>query len=191
MSFESEQALQRELNSGEKLLWTGQPSLGLRLRPSDALMIPFSLMWGGFAVFWEYSVVQGGAPAFFMLWGIPFVAIGLYMIIGRFFVDAALRARTHYGLTDQRVLIIHGLFSREVKSLTLSGLTDISLQERNDRTGTITFGAQGGVPRWFATSGWPGMNKQLAPAFEMIENARSVYTRIREAQQSSRLRVGA
>ena len=189
MSFESDQALQRELTKGEKLLWTGQPQGGLRLRPADALMIPFSLLWGGFAVFWEHSVIRNGAPFFFLLWGIPFLVMAGYIVVGRFFVDAWQRARTCYGLTDQRLLILRGV-SREVKSLALAGLADISLQERSDRSGTITFGPQGGVPHWFAGSGWPGMNKQLPPTFELIENARSVYTRIREAQQASRARMG-
>ena len=52
MSYEAERAVRSELGSGEKLLWSGQPRAGLRLRPADALMIPFSLMWAGFAVFW-------------------------------------------------------------------------------------------------------------------------------------------
>ena len=86
MSFEVEQKLRPELSSGEHLLWSGVPSQGLRFRPADVFMVPFSLMWGGFAIFWEYSVVSSkGAPVFFTLWGIPFVLVGLNMIFGRFF----------------------------------------------------------------------------------------------------------
>ncbi len=33
------------LEANEKLLWSGQPRRGLMLRPSDAYVIPFSLLW--------------------------------------------------------------------------------------------------------------------------------------------------
>ena len=69
----------------EKLLWLGRPKQGLMFSKKDLLQVPFSLMWGGFAIFWESMAVrQVNAPFFFKLWGIPFVLIGLYLIIGRF-----------------------------------------------------------------------------------------------------------
>jgi hypothetical protein len=64
-----------------------------------------------------------------VLWGIPFVLVGLYLIIGRFFADAYLRARTCYGVTDQRVLIVTNLWNLQVKSVSLRTLGDISLRE--------------------------------------------------------------
>jgi hypothetical protein len=37
--------LQKEIQPGEKLLWSGIPVQGLRLVGADLLMIPFSLVW--------------------------------------------------------------------------------------------------------------------------------------------------
>ena len=176
--YEIKPQLTRELGGGEKLLWSGRPRQGLMLRSSDALLIPFSLLWGGFAVFWEASVILSGAPVFFTLWGVPFVAIGLYITVGRFFVDARVRERTAYGLTNERIVIVSGLFKSSVKSLSLRTLSDMSLKERRDGSGTITFGPTGN----FVAS---RNGRTAPPAFEGIAHARSVYEAIRDAQKSA------
>jgi Bacterial PH domain len=177
----------RVLDSGESLIWSGAPRQGMLLRPNDAYMIPFSLLWGGFAIFWEVSVLRISGPnsAFMSLWGIPFVLIGLYMIVGRFFVDARIRAKTFYGLTDRRAIIVSGLFSRRINSLPLRTLTDISLQERSDRSGTILLGRPQPYSSWSSGMRWPGMSQYSAPAFEMIPNAKTVHDQLLEAQRAA------
>ena len=146
-------------------------------------MVPFSLLWGGFAIFWETSVIMSGAPFFFALFGIPFVLVGLYIIFGRFLIDTKQRERTFYGVTDQRIVIISGTFGRKVKSLNLRTLSDISLNENVDHSGTITFGATHPISWWMGNTTWPGM--PTAPSFEMIPEARTVYMKIREAQSKT------
>jgi hypothetical protein len=180
-------ALQQELNSrlepDERLLWSGFPRQGLMLRPQDAFLVPFSLLWGGFAFFWEYSVVTSTrAPIFFDLWGIPFVGIGLYMIIGRFFTDARIRANTIYAVTTQRVMIIAGLWNRSVRSLELLGLAEMNLAEDMGDRGTITFGPAA-YANW--SRGWPGAGRNLSPAFESIQGAPDVLKIIRDAQKAA------
>lgn len=178
-----DQVLSGQLGSGERLLWSGRPRQGVFLRPADAYLIPFSLMWGGFAIFWEYSVLSSKAPFFFGIWGIPFVLVGLYLIAGRFFADARQRAKTFYGLTNQRVIIVSGLFSRAVKSMQLRTLSDVSLSERADGSGTITFGPT--APWWSGSAGWPGSARYAPPAFDSITGAREVYERVRSAQKDA------
>lgn len=173
----------RYLEPGEQLLWAGRPATGIKLRSSDILMIPFSLLWCGFAIFWEYLAIQGNSPIFFRLWGIPFVAIGLYIVAGRFFHDAWRRRKTLYALTDRRALIVSGLLSQTVSSIFLSNLTDVTLSERANGEGTIhlSLASAGYSPweHWWTTGAPVGHN------FELIPDASQVYRFIQQAKSST------
>lgn len=177
-----EQYLVSQLDAGERVLWSGRPQQGLKLHPSDAVLIPFSLLWGGFAFFWEYQVVSHDAPLFFALWGIPFVVIGVYLIAGRFFWDAKRRSRALYGVTDKRVILISGVRRRQVRSINLRTLTELAVTERSNGVGDIALGAAPWMWSRFAGSGWPGIGSQLQPTLESISQSRHVYETIRQAQ---------
>lgn len=183
MDESAEDVIHNELGPGERMIWAGRPRLGLMLRRADAFLIPFSIMWGGFAIFWETMVLLNGAPWFFALWGIPFVLVGFYIMVGRFWVDARQRANTYYGVTSERVVIVSGLFSRGVKSLNIDTLTDVSLSERANGKGTITFGSLPPMYWWFGGANWPGSGQYAVPSFELPEQAREVYEIIRSAQR--------
>ena len=182
-SDSSSQVILPLLGREERLLWSAQPRQGIFLRSTDAYLIPFSLLWGGFAFFWEATVLNSNGPMFFRLWGVPFVLVGIYLIVGRFFADAKLRSRTYYGLTTERIVIVSGFFSRTTKSLQLRTLSDVSLAESNGGLGTITFGTA--APWWAGTGGWPGSRQQLSPSFESISAARDIYEKIRVAQKQA------
>jgi hypothetical protein len=147
-------------------------------------MIPFSLLWGGFAFFWEWSVLQSGAPVFFALWGIPFVAMGVYLILGRFYVEAWQRSRTHYAVTNERILILDGLFRTTVSSVSLRTLSDTTLSEYSNGEGSIYFGPSALPTMVRSFSGWPGMKGRTGPQFDRISNVRSVLDVIRGAQKA-------
>jgi hypothetical protein len=183
--------LESYLDPGEKLLWSGQPKQGIRLQASDAIMIPFSLMWGGFAFFWEASVLglvklnnhnQSGPPLFMALWGIPFVLVGLYMIVGRFFFDSATRKKTWYGVTDQRLIILKQLFSRSVNSFDYANLTNLNLVERGDHSGDILFG----LPISPVTFGNRTNRNPVTPGFYLLPDARNIFNLVRSAQQQAK-----
>ena len=64
------------LGPGESILWKGKPGKGHLLTAQDAFLIPFSIVWCGFAIFWEGSVLLTDGPFIMKLWGIPFVLMG-------------------------------------------------------------------------------------------------------------------
>lgn len=126
------------LLTDEQLLWAGRPDPAKHFASSDVFLVPFSVLWGGFAVFWMVSALRDGAPVPFALFGLPFVAIGLYFIFGRFVYKANRKRQTVYGLTERRALVVVG-----AASLSEAPLTRTPIEQRRSRDGrhlTVTFG---------------------------------------------------
>jgi hypothetical protein len=44
----------------------------------------FAVLWTGFSVFWEFMAWKSGAPWFFVLFGTPFVAVGIGLMVWAF-----------------------------------------------------------------------------------------------------------
>lgn len=171
------------LDQDEELLWSGKPKSGIVFRASDAFMIPFSVLWCSFAVFWFVSALQ--APFPFALFGIPFVLIGLLMVFGRFIIDARDRDRTSYGLTNKRIIIESGVFSRKFKSVPLKTLSELELKQHSDGTGTIRLGPKSRHTAFQSgMTWWPGV--QVTPQLELIPAPHEVYAQILDAQNALR-----
>ena len=102
-------------------------------------------MWGGFAVFWEASVLTSNDPADFALFGIPFVGFGLYFVFGRFLFKRRKKLRTAYGITPERVMVAVGK-----SALSDVPVRDVPMSMRRSRDGrhvSVTFGTRGGWQR--------------------------------------------
>jgi len=180
--------LRSYLLPGEQVVWEGQPEVRAFMLRGSWYMIPFSLLWGGFAIFWELSALAGGAPPFFLVFGIPFVLIGLYMIFGRFYVAAREAENTTYAITDSRVLIHGGSFRTSLVELDLDRLPSVELNEGRNGVGTITFGPMGGFLRMPA--GWPTFGMYaMPPAFQTIRDVRMVFDKLQQARADIRASV--
>ena len=140
MDYEDQQTITSFFLPSERILWTGRPPTGILFRKSDIFLIPFSLVWAGFAVFWEYTVFNSDAPPMLMVFGGVFVMIGLFVVFGRFIYDMMIRRNTVYALTDQRIMILAGMFGRTLRALNLKSLPVVSLEIFGDGRGTIAFG---------------------------------------------------
>jgi hypothetical protein len=170
--------LTRKLDPDEDLLCWGRPPHGLVLRQADFLLIPFSLLWGGLALVGEWWAIASGDNWGIGVFFIPFVAIGLYLIIGRFIHDAWRRTRTYYGVSNHRILILE---PSSIKSIRLGQLSEIRLSKSSDGTGSLIFGPETSPleasQSWAAWSGRP-----LTPTFERIAHVSNIHALIRRAQ---------
>jgi len=187
--------IQPELLSGESIHWAAMPNPNKIFHSDDWFVIPFSLMWGGFAIFWEVSALgywgkpsqSHAAPGFFALWGIPFVLMGQYFIWGRFLYDAWLKRRTFYAATNRRVLILQEGWNRRTQFSFLESIPEISREGAD--VGTLwlaaklpTFGGRGtktrGLSRISITDG--------VPTLADIDNLDAVYRLILELREKTR-----
>jgi hypothetical protein len=167
-------AMRHWLTADEQILWEGRPDVWAYSMRGAWYLIPFSLMWAGFAFFWEFSVITGGAPLFFSLWGIPFVLVGLYLLFGRIWVARREARNTSYAITNRRILIASGAFRPTFTALELRSLPGAQIDEGRDGRGSITFGATSGFA---LPPGWPTMGARYGrvPAFVAIPEVRKVF----------------
>jgi hypothetical protein len=174
-----------QLTSGERVIWQGSPGKGLRFQAQDWFAVPFAAVWLGiiFSVFVtapQKSGTDNGGFEFVLPF---FILIGVYMLAGRFVIDMIARSRTEYALTNRRAIIESGFFGRSTRSVNLAAAPEIRLRQGGSGRGTIEFGS--GSPFAMMPRSWPGTRQYLPPAFEMIEDAGSVYRLILDAQRQA------
>jgi len=190
-----QEVFRNELLSDETIQWTGQPDPYVIFTKADIFLIPFSLMWGGFAVFWELAVLgflfdsskHGGPPIIFPLFGLPFVLVGIYFIIGRFFFKAWKQRHTFYAVTNKRILIAIGN-AKSIQAVFIKSIPSISKSIGANRIGTVVFGISNS--RWwdYANTGMEWMGSRYGPpppSFYDIAGADSVYNIVNQLRDDS------
>jgi hypothetical protein len=163
--------------NGARVLWTGRPGGGpVRLRAQDGLAVPFALVWAVLILVALVSVTLQGAwdassgGAMLLITG-----SALYLVAGRFILDAHVRRHTAYTLTEREVIITTDAFGRKTTTLQLDRIRQIALRERRNGYGTIVFGR----PSWWLEEAPVGMRAgPLAPRLDEIADVRRVYETI-------------
>lgn len=178
-----------DLLPGERPLWQGRPVRHPLFRPPDAVLIPFSLLWGGFVLTMLVVIGIGRSSLGSLVVLLPFSAVAVYLIAGRFVVRAIASRRTRYAVTDRRVLIVGGLSGTRVTSAYLTSLPPPVIRERADRSGSVAFGSFPGLGDAFGRqagrTGW-AIEPSLTPVLRDIEEVRRVRDLIASAQATSR-----
>lgn len=112
--------------------------------------------------------------------------IGLYMVIGRYYVLARQARNALYVVTDRRVLIIGGAFRTRVIEMRLGSLPSVLVDQDLSGIGTITFGlpTRNTPVRW---AGFPaGTGGDDVPSFLAIERPSEVAHLIEQATEAIR-----
>jgi DUF1707 SHOCT-like domain len=167
--------IEPQLAPDERIEWVGHPDPTKRFTRADAFLIPFSLLWGGFAFTFEAAAIAGGVvPA--MLVGGVFSAIGAYMIAGRFAYKARLKRRTVYAVTNSRALTIVARRRGETVHATyLHAIPYLTTTVDSKGTGSVEFSDTANAPsaRYANTGYWtyPGAGGN---AFYDIHDPRAV-----------------
>lgn len=168
MDLEVQRQLAGRLLPGERILWTGQPRQGLVFTGSDIPITLFFLLWGGVPSLAAVTEISGGR------WGMvpflmPFILIGFYMLVLRFWHDAWFRGYTFYAITDRRILIWRNRYSRTFRSFDRASAPNVELVEDGAR-GTLRFGPPSNGGRFNVLRG-----DGSGPELFGIDNARGVF----------------
>jgi hypothetical protein len=180
------QPIRSQLDPGERLLWTGRPRQGIILRVSDIFVIPFSLVWSGIVFMAVTSSIAKKDFGLGLLFFVPFVIAGVYITVGRFVYDILNRRGTYYGVTENRIVIVEGIFGRSITSLDLKSLPAVTLKEKRNGKGTVLFSGdpnQAGTPSWLRGRGERKEGRFVG--FESIPDAKKVFDIVRNAQKQA------
>jgi hypothetical protein len=191
-----ERILSDELLAGETVLWVGQPNPKKLFNKADIYLVPFSVFWCGIALtgvvtmFWNadlFGAVIG------LLFGMPFVAAGLYFAVGRFIYKTAVKKHTVYAITTLRVMCLTLNAAGEKKkriSSEISTIQNESLSLGNDGCGSLFFGAMPYYSCMYMNTGlefFNGWRENNTLAFFDVDNAAKVFEIYKKARYSARV----
>ncbi len=180
--------LRSALGRGEKLVWSGRPIPGQVARAAWPIYL-FAIPWTAFALFWEslalspwfalqgqpdIAGIQKAMAVVFPLFGLPFIAIGFWMLAKPFQAIAEAR-RTLYALTDRRAIIVCFMDKGEPQ-LESFGYENMRVEctEKRDGIGSLFFAFN----RTTDSEGHPKIERR---GFEHIPVVRDVEAKILRA----------
>lgn len=135
-------ALERELQPSESLVWHGWQLA--RIEPRTFAIYVFAVPWTAFSLMW--TVLASGAigtPGIglagiaFPLFGLPFIAVGCWML-SRPFVPLWERGRVLYVVTDRRVIKLALGRALVVKTAPADRLGLAERREQPDGSGSLS-----------------------------------------------------
>lgn len=189
--IDPQQRAREHLRPDEHLYWAGTSDPGKLFTGRDAFLVPFSLVWCGFAVVWTVTAASSGAPPFFLVFGSVFTLVGLYFVAGRFLVKRYRKQHTVYAVTDRRALVISPRDTREVpvgrSDRTVTWTADrrhcsVEWEVGEPSAKAMFFGA-GAQTKYYANSGLDGVIGPQTMAFWDVTDGEEL---VRELERAAR-----
>lgn len=131
--------IKKYLEGDEILIWAGQPQKGIVFEISDVFKTMFIIVFFAFTYF-AIKLLAGISLLIAIPIGIVFIAGGMLLGIGRFIIDAALRKKTFYGLTNKRIIINSNIAHKKIQSVHFSSKPKIEFLPNLNGTSTIDIG---------------------------------------------------
>ncbi len=142
------QQISGELSPSEKLIWVDRPASASHHAFSSIGSFLFGIPFFAFAVFWTWMASEplrrggiDGPPGFsyfFPMFGIPFLLIGLAMLLTPLWSAFAAK-HTIYALTNKRLIILTRYPVRNFQFWPLENLDDITRTGTADGPGNLYF----------------------------------------------------
>ncbi len=174
--------LRPHLKAGEALTWAGFPAKG-RFSRGSWFFFAFGIPWTAFVLFWEGGVLMsasGITRVVMAVFGLPFVAIGVFMLLAPF---KAMRTGRDlvYGATPDRLLIVRTGGTPAVRSYGPADLAEIRTQEDKGGLWDVYFAVDTDVADFMPAAGtkgtldkvgFVGVPKEAARAAEAVRAQR-------------------
>ncbi len=145
--FDLQDKVDRELESGERVVWMDQPVPRYFTAGSIAMFL-FAIPWTAFAVFWICGAAGFKIPDFtkgpeslFPLFGVPFVLIGIGLLSTPIWSFRS-ALRTVSVITDRRAIAFEGGWMMTIRSYFPDQLREVYRKERRDGSGDVILGRQ-------------------------------------------------
>ena len=181
---ELEDRVKRELESGEQIVWMGQPIPRFFTAVSTGAFL-FAIPWTAFAIFWICGAAGFKVPdfseggfSFFPFFGLPFVLIGLGLLSTPFWTYRK-TFQTVYAITNRRAITFDAGWTTTIRSYPPDKLQNIHRKERRDGTGDVILDQQ-------VIAGARGEQRPMDLGFLNIRDPKTIEQILRKLAEQAR-----